>query len=168
MLFWPERAFIPTSGLFASESGKTSIVRVSLHVFAAIKPTRSSCKCSESNILHCQQNKSEEKLKRKFRISKMITFRLCMNIFGIRISVRYRDPVINNFRRYPKRRNAQNCSSTAVLTLLWDIDVHAILGDIYLRWVENFLSVCVYFLKFHDVVSLFLCFIYLLLLIYNS
>ena len=90
-------------------------------------------KSSESNILHWQKNKSEEKLKRKFRISKMITFRLCMNIFGIRITFRYRDPVINNFRRDPKRRIAQNCDSTAALILFWDIDVHAILGDIYFR-----------------------------------
>ena len=62
-----------------------------------------------------------------------MTFRLCMNIFGIRISFRYSDPVIKNFRRDPKRRNAQNWGSTAALILLWDMDGHAILGDIYCR-----------------------------------
>lgn len=55
------------------------------YMFLAIKTTRSSFKSSETNILHWPKNKSEEKLKTKFRISKM-TFRLCMNIFGIALA----------------------------------------------------------------------------------
>lgn len=55
------------------------------YMFFAIKTTRSSFKSSETNILHWPKNKSEEKLKTKFRISKM-TFRLCMNIFGIALA----------------------------------------------------------------------------------
>ena len=70
---------------FKSTVLKLPSTRVSLHVFGAIKPTRSSCKSSETNILHWQKNKSEEKLKRKFRISKM-SYRLCMNIFGIALA----------------------------------------------------------------------------------